>query len=84
MPGFGLGRSKRPGQGWRRGYHEVAGPLGGMAPFYAWAGTALLNDFAPRVDQPGGWLRAAHLAPARRWTAHWRARVGLPASDNHL
>ena len=27
--------------GWRRGYRAVAGPLGGMAPFYAWAGTAL-------------------------------------------
>jgi aminoglycoside phosphotransferase (APT) family kinase protein len=66
--------------GWRRGYREVAGPLDGMAPFYAWAGTALLNDFAPRVDQPGGWMRSAHLDPARRWTAHWRARAGLPAT----
>jgi len=67
--------------GWRRGYRAVAGPLTGMAPFYAWAGAALINDFAPRVDRPGGWLRAAHLAPARRWTAHWRARIGLPAID---
>jgi aminoglycoside phosphotransferase (APT) family kinase protein len=65
--------------GWRRGYRAVAGPLGGMAPFYAWAGTALINDLAPRVDRPGGWLRSAHLDPACRWTAHWRARVGLPA-----
>jgi len=65
--------------GWRRGYRAVAGPLGGMAPFYAWAGTALLNDLAPRADQPGGWLRAAHLDPARRWTAYWHARAGLPA-----
>jgi len=64
--------------GWRRGYREVAGPLDGMAPFHAWAGTALLNDFAPRVDRPGSWLRAAQLDPARRWTAHWRARAGLP------
>lgn len=65
--------------GWRRGYRSVAGPLGGMALFYAWAGAVLINDFAPRVDQPGGWLRAAHLDPARRWTAHWRARAELPA-----
>jgi len=69
--------------GWRHGYRAVAGPLTGMAPFYAWAGNALINDIAPRADQPGGWLRAAHLDPARRWTAHWLARAGLPTPATH-
>lgn len=66
--------------GWRRGYRAVAGPLGGMAPFYAWAGTALVNDLAQKIGRPGIRLQSADLDPARRWTAHWRRRAGLPES----
>lgn len=66
--------------GWRQGYRAVAGPLDGMAPFYVWAGLALINDLTPRIDQPGGWLREEHLAPARQWVAYWRRRAGLPES----
>ena len=64
--------------GWRRGYRAVAGPIGGMAPFYAWAGTVLVNDLAQKIGRPGVALRAAELDPARRWTAHWRRRAGVP------
>ena len=38
--------------GWRRGYREVAGPIGGMAPFYAWAGAVLIHDLTPRLGRP--------------------------------
>ena len=29
--------------GWRRGYEEVAGPLGDMSPFYGWAGAVMVR-----------------------------------------
>lgn len=63
--------------GWRRGYRAVAGPLGGMAPFYAWAGTVLVHDLAAKIGRPGITLQSAELDPARRWTAHWRRRAGV-------
>lgn len=63
--------------GWRRGYRAVSGPLGGMAPFYAWAGTLMVNDLAPKLGRPGIWLRPHHLEPMRRWAAYWTARAGL-------
>ncbi|HEY8597019.1 MAG TPA: phosphotransferase [Thermomicrobiales bacterium] len=66
--------------GWRRGYRAVAGPIGGMAPFYAWAGATLVNDLSAKIGRPGEALRVADLDPARRWTAHWMARAGLPAA----
>ncbi len=62
--------------GWRRGYRAVAGPLGGMAPFYAWAGIALLNDLAPHAGQPADRLATAHTAPIRRWIARWERVAG--------
>lgn len=65
--------------GWRRGYREVAGPVGQMAPFYAWAGAVMARDLTPRLgrsDLP--WLTAAYLAAVRRWTARWRIRAGCP------
>ncbi len=47
--------------GWRAGY----GPFGEhLAPFYAWAGGAMLNDLAQRYA-------AADLEHVRRWTANW-------------
>ncbi len=66
--------------GWRRGYRASAGPMTGMAPFYAWAGTALINDLTPKVGQPGTLLQSADLTLAHRWTAYWRQQVGVPTS----
>lgn len=62
---------------WRRGYRAVAGPIGGMAPFYAWAGAAMVKDLAPQLGRPGNWLQPHHLEPIRRWTAHWHQRAGI-------
>jgi hypothetical protein len=61
-------------QNWRRGYRAVAGPVGGMAPYYAWAGVAMLNDFAPRV---GNGVTEESLLPVRRWADYWSARAGV-------
>lgn len=66
--------------GWRRGYRAVAGPLGGMAPFYAWAGAVLVHDLSAKIGRPGITLQPAELDPARRWTTHWRQRAGVSAS----
>jgi aminoglycoside phosphotransferase (APT) family kinase protein len=63
--------------GWRRGYRAVAGPIGGMAPFYAWAGTLMANDLAPKIGRPGIWLQPHHLEPMHRWAAYWRERAGI-------
>lgn len=63
--------------GWRRGYRRAAGPIGGMAPFYAWAGAVMARDLAPRLGRPDlPWLTPAYLARVRRWTVAWRARAG--------
>lgn len=61
--------------GWHRGYREIAGPLSGMAPFYAWAGLVMVRDLAPRLgrsDLP--WLTPAYLDRVRDWAAAWRLR----------
>ncbi|MGN6809679.1 MAG: phosphotransferase family protein [Thermomicrobiales bacterium] len=63
---------------WRRGYRAVAAPVGGMAPFYAWAGAVMLADLAPKLGRPGIWLEPRHLEPIRRWTARWRQHAGVP------
>ncbi len=65
---------------WKRGYEQVAGPLTDLAPFYVWAGAVMLRDLAPRVNQPGHWLRDHHFDPLRRWISAWKRRAGLPAS----
>ena len=63
--------------GWRHGYHAVAGPVDGMAPFLAWAGAFMVRDLAPRVGRPDlAWLTGKLLARVRAWTAAWRARAG--------
>lgn len=67
-------------RGWRGGYRQVAGPLGGMAPFYAWAGAVMARDLAPKIGRPGVWLEPRHLDAVRRWTAAWKRRAGLPSS----
>ena len=61
-------------QNWRRGYRSVAGPIGGMAPYYAWAGVAMLNDLSPRL---GKGVTEESLAPVRRWAEYWHARAGI-------
>ena len=53
--------------GWRAGYGSF-GPA--MAPFYAWAGAAMLYDLRNRFG-------AADLAHVARWTDVWRRRAGL-------
>ena len=58
-------------QNWRRGYRSVAGPVGGMAPFYAWAGVAMINDLTPRLGKD---VTEAQLAGVRRWVEYWSAR----------
>ena len=57
---------------WRIGYQRERGHLTDMSPFYAWAGTILQRDLAPRYKH-----RLHELAPARRWTNTWKARTGL-------
>lgn len=65
--------------GWRRGYREAAGPIRGMAPYYAWAASAMVKDLSPRLgrrDLP--WLTSAFLGRVQEWGAMWRARADLP------
>jgi aminoglycoside phosphotransferase (APT) family kinase protein len=65
--------------GWRRGYREAAGPIGGMAPFYVWAAAVMVKDLSPRLgrrDLP--WLTPAFLAGVQEWGAMWRRSAGLP------
>ncbi len=66
--------------GWRQGYRETAGPVGGMAPFYAWAGAVMVRDLTPRPGRPEQrWVTPAFLARVRRWADAWRARAGCAA-----
>ena len=58
---------------WRIGYQRAGGRLKEMALFYAWAGTVLQHDLAPRYKH-----RPQELTPARRWTNTWKARAGMP------
>ena len=63
--------------GWRRGYRAVAGPIGDLAPFYAWAGAVMARDLAPRLGRPDlPWLTPAYLERVHRWSAYWRRRAG--------
>ncbi len=65
--------------GWRRGYREVAGPVTGMAPFYAWAGFVMIHDLSPRLGRPDlPWLTTAFLDGVRRWGEEWRERSRCP------
>ncbi|HZT40631.1 MAG TPA: phosphotransferase [Chthonomonadaceae bacterium] len=62
-------------RGWRRGYEQVAGPLGDLTPFFAWAGAVMERDLRPRLGRPG--IDEAYLARIRRWTAYWKHRMGI-------
>jgi aminoglycoside phosphotransferase (APT) family kinase protein len=60
---------------WRRGYEQVAGRLSNMAPFYAWAGSAMVHDLAPRVANPESWWQPRHLERIQRWAIAWQQRA---------
>jgi aminoglycoside phosphotransferase (APT) family kinase protein len=73
--------------GWRRGYRQAAeggGTRGGIsleeeqALFYAWAGTVMARDLAPKIGRPGVWLQPHHLERIRRWAARCKRRAGIP------
>jgi aminoglycoside phosphotransferase (APT) family kinase protein len=49
---------------WRRGYEELAGPLGDLAPWYAWAGSVMQHDLADRHS-------THELRHVRQWTQEW-------------
>jgi Ser/Thr protein kinase RdoA (MazF antagonist) len=55
-------------RGWRAGYEEIAGPLGDMSLYNAWAGAVMLRDLAAKRD-------ARDLARIRRWTETQLARA---------
>jgi aminoglycoside phosphotransferase (APT) family kinase protein len=55
-------------QGWQRGYEDVAGPLGDLSPWYAWAGSVMQHDLAHRYA-------ADELRHVRRWTEQWLERA---------
>ncbi|GCE07442.1 phosphotransferase family protein [Dictyobacter aurantiacus] len=57
---------------WRVGYQRAGGRLNDIAAFYAWSGTVLQRDRAPRYQQ-----QPHALAPARRWTNKWKSRANL-------
>lgn len=62
--------------GWRHGYRERAGPVRGMAPFYAWAGMVMVRDLAPRLgraDLP--WITSDLLARVQSWSDGWLERA---------
>lgn len=56
-------------RGWRARYERIAGPASDLAPFYAWAGTAMERDLAHKRPPEC-------LARVRAWTRHWQARTG--------
>jgi aminoglycoside phosphotransferase (APT) family kinase protein len=67
--------------GWRRGYREVTGPIGGMAPFYAWAGEVMIRDLTPRLGRPDlPWLDLQLLERVRQWADGWRERADCAVS----
>jgi aminoglycoside phosphotransferase (APT) family kinase protein len=67
--------------GWRRGYRSVAGPISGMAPFYAWAGAVMIRDLTPRLGRPDlPWLDLQFLEQVRQWADGWRERAGCAVS----
>ncbi len=62
---------------WRHGYEQVGDELHDLAPFFAWAGMAMVHDLAPRVARPDHWFEARHLDAIRRWAQHWMRRSGI-------
>ncbi len=62
---------------WWHGYHRGQGSLGGMAPFYAWAGDVTVRDQEQKIGKPGIALQSTDLDPLHRWTDKWKRRAGL-------
>lgn len=62
---------------WRRGYESVAGSLGEMAPFYAWAGAVMTREVRTRVADARSWWQPHHVAKLQSWTNDWMARAGV-------
>jgi hypothetical protein len=55
--------------------------MGGMAPFYAWAGEVMIRDLTPRLGRPDlPWLDRQFLERVRQWADGWRERAGCKAS----
>lgn len=48
-----------------------------QALFYAWAGTVMARDLAPKIGRPGVWLQPHHLERIRRWADRCKRRAGL-------
>lgn len=63
---------------WRHGYEQLAGPIGNLDLFYAWAGAAMLRDLTPRVGQPDLPLTEQDLGRIREWVVTWKRRAGCP------
>jgi aminoglycoside phosphotransferase (APT) family kinase protein len=56
---------------WRRGYTRAAGWPSGLAPFLAWAGSKMANDFEPRIGRGLPGVSPAYVNRLRRWTERW-------------
>lgn len=63
--------------GWRRGYEQVAGPLGDLTLFYAWAGAVMLRDLAPRIGRADLNLQPRHFDRLRHWIAACKRQAGI-------
>lgn len=61
--------------GWLDGYTQEAGPLGDMAPFYAWAGAIMRTDWSVKIGRPGISVTRKDLEPMDRWVSFWRQRI---------
>jgi aminoglycoside phosphotransferase (APT) family kinase protein len=57
------------------GYQYAAGPLHGMAPFYAWAGHWMLADLQPKLDDLQVSDPIRFNGRVKRWTAAWMKRA---------
>jgi aminoglycoside phosphotransferase (APT) family kinase protein len=56
--------------GWSYGYEQKSGPLKEMLPFYAWAGSVMEYDLAPKRGP-------ADMARIHDWTMRWKVRAGV-------
>jgi aminoglycoside phosphotransferase (APT) family kinase protein len=57
---------------WWRGYRRLAGDVGELAPFLAWAGAAMVRDLSYRVADPGSWWTQGHLDAIESWARRQR------------
>jgi aminoglycoside phosphotransferase (APT) family kinase protein len=62
-------------RGFLKGYEEKRGPLTGLEPFLAWAGSLILRDLGSKmhalpIQDPGQFVEAVS-----NWTQRWRRRA---------